>query len=171
MRAALKEELATAELNLGQARVDEFEVEKVLDLAENLLLNSAGAWLQCLLEHKQRFQQVLFRLGIEYADGHYRTQETSFLFKGLNEANKVEGVNGSTYNSRTLDSRLCHPKALPRIHACCLLHQGITGMHRPVMHEYGTPMPGYPAGAVIIGRNDGYAGNVLNTVQQFVANG
>jgi hypothetical protein len=31
MRAALNEELAPAELNLGQARVDEVEVEKVLD--------------------------------------------------------------------------------------------------------------------------------------------
>jgi hypothetical protein len=32
-----------AELNLGRARLDEVEVDKVLDFAENLLLNTAEA--------------------------------------------------------------------------------------------------------------------------------
>ena len=101
MRAALNDELATAELNLGQARVDEVEVEKVLDFAENLLLNTAGVWLQCSLEQKQRLQQVLFPLGVEYADGGYRTQETSFLFKGLGGNSKVEELYGSATGNRT----------------------------------------------------------------------
>jgi hypothetical protein len=46
MRAALNDELATAEFELGQAQLDEIEVEKVLDFAENLLLNTAGVWQQ-----------------------------------------------------------------------------------------------------------------------------
>lgn len=95
MLAALNDELAATELNLGQARVDEVEVDKVLDFAENLLLNTAGVWQRCSLEQKQRLQQVLFPLGVEYADGLYRTQETSFLFKGLGETAKVEELDGS----------------------------------------------------------------------------
>ena len=81
-----------AELNLGRARLDEVEVEKVLDFAENLLLNTAEAWQRCSLEQKQRLQQVLFPQGVEYADGLYRTQETSFLFKGLPSGTPINEV-------------------------------------------------------------------------------
>ena len=101
MGAPLNDELAAAELNLGQARVDEVEVEKVLDSAENLLLNTAGLWQQCSLEQKQRLQQVLFPLGVEYADGLYRTQETSLLFKGLTDTDTAEELVGSATGNRT----------------------------------------------------------------------
>ena len=101
MRNALQEEMAVAELNLGQARVGEVEVEKVLDFAENLLLNTAGAWQQCSLEQKQRLQQVLFPKGMEYADGAYRTQEMSFLFKGLEGAEGTKEGFGSATGNRT----------------------------------------------------------------------
>ena len=83
MRAGLDEELAEMELALSRARMDEIEVEKVLDFAENLLLNPAVAWQRCSLEQKQRLQQVFFPKGVLYEDGVYRTHETSFLFKGL----------------------------------------------------------------------------------------
>ena len=55
----------------------------MLAFAEDLLLNAAGVWERCSLDHKQRLQRVLLPPGIELADGDYRTQETSFLFKGL----------------------------------------------------------------------------------------
>ena len=100
MRAALDDDLAAAEFNLGQARLDETEVEKVLDFAENLLLNTATVWQQCSLEQKQR-EQVLFPFGVEYADGVYRTQETSFLFKSLGHIRDVGELNGSPYGNRT----------------------------------------------------------------------
>ena len=83
MRSALNEELAAVELRVGEARLDELEVDKVLEFAEGLLLNAAGVWERCSLDQKQRLQQVLFPKGVEYADGVYRTQETSFLFKSL----------------------------------------------------------------------------------------
>jgi site-specific DNA recombinase len=101
MRAPLNEDLAVAELNLGRARLDEVEVEKVLDFAENLLLNTAEAWRKCSLEQKQRLQQVLFPQGVEYADGLYRTQETSFLFKGLPNGTPITEVFGSANGNRT----------------------------------------------------------------------
>ena len=101
MLAGLKDELAAAELNLSQARVDEIEVEKVLDFAENLLLNTSGAWQRCSLQQKQRLQQVLFPRDVEYADGVYRTQETSFLFTGLSAAETENGRFGSATGNRT----------------------------------------------------------------------
>jgi len=101
MRTPLAEELAVAELNLGRARLDEVEVEKVLDFAENLLLDTAGVWQSCSLEQKQRLQQVLFPQGVEFADGVYRTQETSFLFKGLPSGTPINEVFGSATGNRT----------------------------------------------------------------------
>ncbi len=101
MRYALNGEMAVAELNLSQSRIDEIEVEKVLDFAENLLLNPAGVWQQSQLEQKQRLQQALFPQGVEYTDGIYRTQEKSFLFKGLEEIAEHEKVFGSATGNRT----------------------------------------------------------------------
>ena len=101
MKDALNSEMAVVELNLSRARVDEIEVDKVLDFAENLLLNPAGVWQCCSLEQKQRLQQVLFPQAIEYADGVYRTQETSFLFKGLENVSGYEEAVGSATGNRT----------------------------------------------------------------------
>jgi hypothetical protein len=101
MRAAVDEELAQAELSLSRARMDEIEVEKVLDFAENLLLNPAGVWEQCSLEQKQRLQQVFFPKGVQHADGVYRTQETSFLFKGLTGVETSVEIFGSANGNRT----------------------------------------------------------------------
>ena len=53
------------------------------DESIGLLVNPAGAWQHASLEQKQRLRQVLFLQGIEYRDGVYRNQETSFLFMGL----------------------------------------------------------------------------------------
>jgi site-specific DNA recombinase len=101
MRIPLERELAEAEDNLSQARLAETEVDAVLDFAEDLLLNVAGVWERCSLDQKQRLQQVLFPHGIEYADGVYRTQETSFLFKGLEQVKAEEDVVGSATGNRT----------------------------------------------------------------------
>jgi hypothetical protein len=101
MRTALNDELAVAALNLGRARMDEVEIEKVLDFAENLLLNSAGVWQNAWLEQKQRLQQVLFPQGVDYADGVCRTQEMSFLFKGLEGAAATKEGFGSATGNRT----------------------------------------------------------------------
>jgi site-specific DNA recombinase len=101
MKTPLVEELAIAELNLGRARMDEVDVEQVLDFAETLLLNTADAWQRCSLEQKQRLQQVLFPQGVEFGDGFYRTQETSFLFKGLPNETPTTEVFGSATGNRT----------------------------------------------------------------------
>src|SRR5271154_5665985 len=74
--------------------------------AEDLLLNTAGAWQKCSLEQKQRLQQVLFPRGVEYTDGVYRTQETSFLFTGLGAAEAENEGFGSATGNRTRVSTL-----------------------------------------------------------------
>jgi site-specific DNA recombinase len=101
MRAPLDEQLSTADANLIQSRAAEVSVEKVIEFAEDLLLNVAGVWERCSLDQKQRLQQVLFPRGVEYADGRYRTQETSFLFKGLPSGTPVNEVFGSANGNRT----------------------------------------------------------------------
>jgi site-specific DNA recombinase len=101
MRAPLDEELATAEANLMQAQASEISVEAVLAFAEELLLNVAGVWERCSLDQKQRLQQVLFPCGVEYADGAYRTQQTSFLFKGLLSETAMDERVGSATGNRT----------------------------------------------------------------------
>ncbi|HEX6503236.1 MAG TPA: recombinase family protein [Terriglobales bacterium] len=102
MRDALMSNLATAEFQLSQARSEEIEIEQVLDFGENLLLNAAGVWQRSSLEQKQRLQQVLFPRGVEFTEGNYRTQETSFLFKSFETI--VPGdeiIGGSATGNRT----------------------------------------------------------------------
>jgi hypothetical protein len=100
IRIPLERVLAEAEDNLSQATLAETEIDAVLDFAEDLLLNGAGVWERCSLDQKQRLQQVLFPQGVEYADGIYRTQGTSFLFKGLEKVEAEKDVVGSATGSR-----------------------------------------------------------------------
>jgi hypothetical protein len=83
------------------ARLAETEIDAVLDFAEDLLLNAAGVWEQCSLDQKQRLQQVLFPHGVEYSNGIYRTEGTSFLFKGLEQVEAEGDVVGSATGNRT----------------------------------------------------------------------
>jgi site-specific DNA recombinase len=101
MRRPLDTELAFAEDNARLARAAEVEVDTVLDFAESLLLNIAGAWERCTLDQKQRLQQVVFPRGVDYADGLYRTQQTSLLFKGLGPFVGCEEGFGSATGNRT----------------------------------------------------------------------
>jgi len=101
MRAPLDKELETSEANLSDAKAAEINLENVIDFAEELLLNVAGVWEHCSLDQKQRLQQVLFPAGIEYSNGVYRTQQSSFLFNGLPGEIGGNGRFGSATGNRT----------------------------------------------------------------------
>ena len=101
MRTPLENELVETEDNLNRARSAETEIGAALDFAEDLLLNTAGVWERCSLDQKQRLQKVLFPRGVEYSDGVYRTQETSFLFKSLEHVNGHDQMYGSATGNRT----------------------------------------------------------------------
>jgi len=86
---------------LAEAKLGEIEIDAVLEFSEKLLLNAAGVWEQASLDQKQRLQQVLFPRKVEYADGVYRTQKTSLLFKSLRSESEMEKVFGSATGNRT----------------------------------------------------------------------
>jgi hypothetical protein len=52
--------MALLGIQIRPARAAEIEVDTLLAFAETLLLNIAGAWGECSLDHKQRLQQVIF---------------------------------------------------------------------------------------------------------------
>ena len=52
-RDKLREELALAELELHEMRLEELDIEGVLGLAEHLLTNAARLWTEASLEQKQ----------------------------------------------------------------------------------------------------------------------
>ncbi len=59
-RDKIREELALAELELHEIRLEELDVEGVLAFAEHLLTNAARLWMEASLDQKQRLQTVFF---------------------------------------------------------------------------------------------------------------
>lgn len=86
MREALNSEMAVVELNLSRARVDEIEIDKVLDFAENLLLNPASVWLQSSLEQKQRLRQGVFPARCRIHGWRLSNSRDQLPFQGLGRA-------------------------------------------------------------------------------------
>jgi uncharacterized tellurite resistance protein B-like protein len=79
----LDQEIALAEIAAHDAKLDELDVEAVVVFAEHVLLNAARLWQEFSLEQKQRLQQLLFPVGVTYADGEFRTVEMSPVFRML----------------------------------------------------------------------------------------
>ena len=101
MRDDLNEQLAVVELERDRARMEEIDVDRVIEFSENLLLDTSTAWQRCSLEQKQRLQQVLFPEGVEFAEGAYRTQASSFLFNDMMEPREGSEMFGSATGNRT----------------------------------------------------------------------
>jgi site-specific DNA recombinase len=89
MRTALLADITLAEMELRDASLETIDAEAVIEFALNVLANASNLWKTASLDHKQRFQQVLFPEGVEYSDGDYRTTATCMLFNGL-EAEAIE---------------------------------------------------------------------------------
>jgi hypothetical protein len=81
----LNEEIALAEINERDARIEELDVEAAVSFGEFLLLNASRLWTEMSLEQKQRLQQVIFPRGVQFEGGIYRTAETSLLFYALED--------------------------------------------------------------------------------------
>jgi site-specific DNA recombinase len=89
----LNEELALAEIGERDARIEELDVQAALSFGEFLLLNAPRLWVEASLEQKQRLQQVFFPRGVQFADGGYRTAQTSMIFYELEEiSSQKEGL-------------------------------------------------------------------------------
>ncbi len=76
----MNEEIALAEIDERDARIEEMDVQAAVSFGEFVLLNAPRLWTELSLEQEQRLQQVLFPGGVQFADGVYRTAETSIIF-------------------------------------------------------------------------------------------
>jgi site-specific DNA recombinase len=93
MRAKLSADLTLAEMELSEAHAEEIEIETVLDYAQMVVTNASNLWKAAPSEQKQRLQQVLFPVGVNYSEGKYRTAVTCLLFSGMGTtAVKKEGL-------------------------------------------------------------------------------
>jgi site-specific DNA recombinase len=82
----LNRDMAIAEIDERDARIEEMGLQAAVSFAEFVLLNAARLWAESSLTQKQRLQQAIFPSGVEFADGVYRTTETSMIFYGLEMA-------------------------------------------------------------------------------------
>lgn len=82
--AKIDEEIALAESALHDARLDELDVEGVLNFAEYVLGNSARLWTEASIEQKQRLQKLLFPSGVtDSRERGFGTAEISVIFRLL----------------------------------------------------------------------------------------
>ena len=81
--ARLNEQIAVTQLELHDARLEELDVEAVLEFARHLILNAAKMWIQASLDQRQRLQGVLFPEGLTYAEGAIGTAVTCPIFSYL----------------------------------------------------------------------------------------
>jgi site-specific DNA recombinase len=88
-RDKLNEEIALAEIEERDARIDELDVQAAVSFGEVVLLNAPRLWAELPLAQKQRLQQVIFPRGVQFEDRIYRTAETCMLFFNL-EADQAE---------------------------------------------------------------------------------
>jgi hypothetical protein len=63
-RDKLREELTVAELELSEARVEQFDIDSALAKAISVLNNASALWIDASLEDRLRLQEVLFPQGL-----------------------------------------------------------------------------------------------------------
>lgn len=92
----LSEEITLAEMELHDARLDELDVEGVLNFAEHVMGNAPRMWMECSVEQKQRLQKVLFPGGVTYSKGTFGTTEVSSVFRVLQLVSSQNASKGSS---------------------------------------------------------------------------
>jgi hypothetical protein len=84
-RDKLNEKITLAEMEEHDAKLEDYEIEAVLNFAEHVVLNAARLWTEFSSEQKQRLQKVLFPEGVRFKDGVIKTDATCSFFKVLPE--------------------------------------------------------------------------------------
>ncbi len=82
-RDKLNEEIADAETAVHEAKLEELDLEAVLNFAQHVLLNAARLWIKFSLDQKQRLQKVIFPEGLVYTPEGFRITVTSPIFSLL----------------------------------------------------------------------------------------
>jgi len=84
----IEDEIALAQLDAHDAKLEELDIEAALNYATDALRNAGRFWIQCSADQKQNFQRVLFPEGLVFDGKSYRTAPTCIAFsylKGISE--------------------------------------------------------------------------------------
>ena len=79
-------------LEIENAKIEDIDIESVLDFAENALCNAAHLWLVAVPEQKQRLQKAFFPAGLTFEGGKLETDVTCSAFNLL--ASHSESASG-----------------------------------------------------------------------------
>jgi hypothetical protein len=82
-RDKLNEQIVLAEMQERDAKLEDYDVEAVLNFAQHVVLNAARLWVEFSSDQKQRLQKVLFPDGVRFEDGNVKTAATCLLFRLL----------------------------------------------------------------------------------------
>jgi len=78
-----REQLSLVEMELGDAVLDDLDVQGVLGFAGHVLTNAARLWAELGIDGKQELQQALFPEGVSFDGEEFGTAVTSFAFNSL----------------------------------------------------------------------------------------
>jgi site-specific DNA recombinase len=92
-----REEIAVAELELHDAKLEEFDMDASLGFATSVLSNAARFWIECSHDQKERFQRILFPEGLIFEGDGFGTPATCLAFSYLREV----ALSNSSLASRT----------------------------------------------------------------------
>ena len=82
-RDRLREELTLAELELSDARLEQFDIDSALAKAISVLNNASALWADATLEDRMRLQEVLFPQGLVWDGVGFQTPVTCLSFYHL----------------------------------------------------------------------------------------
>jgi hypothetical protein len=85
-----REQLSLVEMELGDAVLDDLDVEGVLGFAAHVLTNAARLWAELGIDGKQELQQALFPEGVSFDGEEFGTAVTSLAFNNLEVIRRTE---------------------------------------------------------------------------------
>ncbi len=82
-RDRVQQDLASAERDLDDARIRQWDVEGILAFAEHLIANIAAVWLEADLAQRQAIQRAIFPEGLPFDGNAFGTAVTCLFFNRL----------------------------------------------------------------------------------------
>jgi hypothetical protein len=100
-RDKLRSDIVLAELEAGDAKSDEIDVEELLAFAEGALTKIALLWNEAPVDRKRRLQSLIFPEGLEFDGRSFGTARTCLAFTTLGaSSNHESGVASPTGSHR-----------------------------------------------------------------------
>jgi hypothetical protein len=88
-------------MELNDARVEELDIETILNFALHTIGNPSGFWIEGDLDQKQRFQEVMFPYGLTFERCGIWNRCNMFSFQPLARHFERSIQFGVPYGSRT----------------------------------------------------------------------